>query len=118
MTPDNIKTVAHLLAGHEAGWQSRFASLMAISRGYAHNLLTGARPVTQALAVRMIQAAEAQAISLRARADELDGVMALVMPAPGESIAPVSDDQYQRDAAEAEAIIEELAFGPDNGGPQ
>lgn len=110
MSPESIKTVAHLLAGHEAGWQSRFAALLGISRGYAHNLLTGQRTLSQSVFIKMVIAGRERSALYRQRAAEIEAI--LETPTLEEvSKLPISDEEYERQTDEAEAIIEDLAFG-------
>lgn len=115
-TPANIKAIAHLLAGHEPGWQTRFAKLVGISRGYAHNLLVGERPLNQQVAVKILQAVDLQVDEFEQRAAALRGARALLLPDLNGPITlppsePYTRAQYEADADEAEAIINELAGG-------
>lgn len=73
--PATIERIAHLLAGTEPGWQTRFATLTSMSRQHVHNLLIGKRPVTQVAAVKIIAAAQHRAKTFRDRADDIDAAL-------------------------------------------
>jgi hypothetical protein len=87
-----IEEIAHLLAGDAPGWQTRFGTMTGLSRGHVSNLLSGTRPVTQVVAVKIIEAAQREARDLRARAEQLDGVLAMVMGGIGTAIPPIDDE--------------------------
>jgi hypothetical protein len=111
-TPTDLKAIAHLLAGDESGWQSRFAALLGISRGYAHNLLTGERPLTETLYLKLVIAVRKRAEEYRERAAELDGMAAelgTLTMADVAAMPPMTDEEYERQSEEAEAIVNEMA---------
>lgn len=84
--PVDIERMAHLLAGEEPGWQTRFATMTGLSRSYVSKILSGDRPITQVAAVKIIAAARQQSAVLRERADEIDAMLQ-AMPSMAEFAA-------------------------------
>jgi hypothetical protein len=112
MSPEKIKKIAQLLAGQESGWQSRFAALLGISRGYAHNLLTGERPVTGPLYLKIVISIRKRAEEYRERAAELEAMAAELGEATMSDVASMpklSKAEYDSQTDEAMAIIDEMA---------
>lgn len=94
MTPDQIKTIAQLLAGDAPGWQARFGTMTGLSRTHVSQLLSGVRPLTQKTAVKIIDAAKDHAAALRDRADELDGILSHFFDADGRiNLLTSGDDE-------------------------
>lgn len=96
ITPATIERIAKLLAGDAPGWQTRFGAMTGMSRGHVSNLLSGERSVTQAVAVRVIEAARREAAALRGRATEIDAMLQ-ELPTLGEFGAMPRDDKRSGD---------------------
>ena len=71
MTPARIEEIAHLVAGAESGWQTRFAAAIGVTRTHVANLITGTRPATDDMRRAIAGAAEEVADDFEKRATEL-----------------------------------------------
>jgi hypothetical protein len=94
--PTDIERMAHLLAGDEPGWQTRFGTMTGLSRSYVSKILSGDRPITQVAAVKIIAAAKLQAAAFRDRADDIDAALHQ-MPTMAEFAAMPRGDKEQGD---------------------
>ncbi len=109
MDPKIIEEIARTVVGDHTGWQSRFAAVAGISRSHLSNVLSGARPVSAGLRSTLMVLCIDQGMALRARAKHLETLAQKVKTVePG---AKFSREEYQRQADEAEGIVEDLAFG-------
>lgn len=107
---DRFIAAAKLLGGDTDRWQAAAGAKLGISRGHMHHLVTGVRPVTQQMIVKTIAAARDEASVLRARAESLDAIFAdLTMAELATAPTKISKEEYQRQAEEAESIINEMA---------
>jgi plasmid maintenance system antidote protein VapI len=71
MAPERIAEIAHLVAGAESGWQSRFAAALGVTRTHVANLVSGNRPATDDMRRAIAAAAENAADDFEKRAKEL-----------------------------------------------
>lgn len=71
MAPAKIKDIAHLVAGAESGWQTRFAAATGVTRTHIANLIGGLRPATDDMRRAIADAADAAADDFEQRAAEL-----------------------------------------------
>lgn len=118
MDKDQINQIAHLLAGDESGWQTRFANLLGISRGYAHNLLSGERTLPGLLLIKLVIVSRERSAFYRDRATEIDDFLAEWENLKMEEVAGMPSmpkEEYDRQADEAVAIVEDMAFGATTG---
>lgn len=76
---EKLGRLAHLVAGTESGWQTRFADAVGMSRSYVSHLLAGKRPMTRDAEAKIVEAARIAAEEMRKRAAQADAAIAQML---------------------------------------
>jgi hypothetical protein len=84
ITPAQIEELAHILVGDAPGWQARFAKITGVSKGHISNMVTGIRPITELVAIKIMAGAKNETAMLNHRADEAVQLLDSIEFRPGE----------------------------------